>query len=110
MKTNSLIFLLFISLLSCDNKKKIITHVEDYQSYLGPAKLISNDPSKEELKFWEERLEKNSSDEISLVKLGAMHAQLFKSTGLVKHILISDSLYTEVLKNYSEGNVEIYHS
>jgi tetratricopeptide (TPR) repeat protein len=110
MKTNSLIFLLFISLFSCDNKKTVITHFEDYESYLGPAKLTSKDPLKEELKFWEERLDKNKSDETSLVKLGAIHAQLFKSTGLAKHILISDSLYMDVLKNYPEGNVEIYHS
>jgi tetratricopeptide (TPR) repeat protein len=110
MKASSIIFLLVIGLLSCDTKKKTITHSEDYQSYLGSAKLISNDPLEEELKFWEERLIENSNDETSLVKLASLHAQLFKSTGLVQHILISDSLFTEVLKNYREGDVEIYHS
>ncbi|HZI26220.1 MAG TPA: hypothetical protein VFD46_14145, partial [Chryseolinea sp.] len=110
MKPSSIIFLLFIGLLSCDTKRKTITRFEDYESHLGPVKLISNDPLHEEMKFWEERLKANSNDETSLVKLGAIHAQLFKSTGLVKHILISDSLFTEVLKNYPEGNVEIYHS
>src|SRR5688572_25970091 len=110
MKPSSIIFLLFIGLLSCDTKRKTITRFEDYESHLGPVKLISNDPLHEEMKFWEERLKANSNDETSLVKLGAIHAQLFKSTGLVKHILISDSLFTEVLKSYPEGNVEIYHS
>ena len=100
MKTNSLIFLLFVCLLSCNRNKKVITHFDDYKSYLSPAKLVSNDPSTEELKFWEERLKKNNNDEASLAKLGSIHAELFKSTGRVEHILISDSLYTRVLKNY----------
>jgi len=71
---------------------------------------VSNDPVAAELKFWEERLERNNNDETSLAKLASIHAELFKSTGLVDHILISDSLYTRVLKNYAKGNVEIYQS
>jgi hypothetical protein len=71
---------------------------------------VSNEPVAAEVKFWEERLEKNNNDETSLVKLASIHAELFKSTGLVDHILISDSLYTRVLKNYPTGNVEIYQS
>ena len=82
MKTNSLIFLLFVCLLSCDRNKKIITRFDDYRSYLGYAKHVSNDPATEELKFWEERLKKNDNDETSLAKLGSIHANLFKSTGL----------------------------
>lgn len=110
MKASSIIFLLILGLLSCENKKKTITHFEDYQSYLGAATFVSNNPLQEELKFWKERLKENANDETSLVKLGALHAQLFKSTGLVRHILMSDSLFKEVLKNHSEGNVEIHHS
>ena len=110
MKTNLLIFLLLACLLSCNRSKKVITHFEDYKSYLNPAKLASSSLPSEELKFWEERLEKNNNDETSLVKLGGIHAELFKSTGVVQHILISDSLYTQVLKNYRAGSVEIYQS
>ena len=110
MKTNSLILLLLTCLLSCDRNKKIITRFDDYRSYLSHAKHVSNDPATEELKFWEERLKKNNNDEASLTKLGSIHAELFKSTGQVEHILISDSLYTRVLKNYKQGNVEIYQS
>jgi len=110
MKTNSLIFLLFVCLLSCDRNKKIITRFDDYRSYLGYAKHVSNDPDTEELKFWEERLNNNNNDEASLAKLGSIHANLFKSTGRVEHILISDSLYARILKTYPKGNVEIYQS
>jgi tetratricopeptide (TPR) repeat protein len=110
MKPNSLIFLLLACLLSCNRSEKVITHFEDYQSYLNPKKLVSNSLLSEELKFWEERLKKNNSDETSLTKLGSIHAERFRSTGLVEHILISDSLYTRVLKNYPKGDVEIYQS
>ena len=110
MKTNSLILLLLTCLLSCERNKKIITRFDDYRSFLNPAKHVSNDPTTEELKFWEERLKKNNNDETSLAKLGSIHAELFKSTGWAEHILISDSLYTSVLKNYPKGNVEIYQS
>src|SRR5688572_25304254 len=108
MKTNSLIFLLFVCLLSCDRNKKIITRFDDYRSYLSYARHVSKDPATEELKFWVERLEKNNNDEASLAKLGSIHANLFKSTGLAQHILISDSLYARILKTYPKGNVEIY--
>ena len=70
MKTNSLIFLLLACLLSCNRSKKVITHFDDYKSYLSPAKHVSNDQTTEELKFWEERLKKNNIDEASLAKLG----------------------------------------
>jgi len=110
MKTNSLIFLLFVCLLSCDRNKKIITRFDDYRSYLSYARHVSKDPATEELKFWVERLEKNNNDEASLAKLGSIHANLFKSTGLAQHILISDSLYARILKTYPKGNVEIYQS
>ena len=78
--------------------------------YLSHARHVSTDPAIEELKFWEERLEKNNNDEASLAKLGSIHANLFKSTGLAQHILISDSLYARILKTYPKGNVEIYQS
>jgi tetratricopeptide (TPR) repeat protein len=44
-----------------------------------------------------------------LLKLAALYAGRFKSTGLITDISISDSLYHIALKNYPEGNVTIYH-
>ena len=110
MKPTSVIFLLLACLLSCTRSEKVITHFEDYKSYLNPAKLASNSLLSAELKFWEERLKKNNNDEIALTKLGSIHVELFKSTGRAEHILISDSLYNRLLKNYPKGNVEIYQS
>jgi Tfp pilus assembly protein PilF len=110
MKTHSLILLLLACLFSCNRNEKVITHFEDYKSYLNPAQLVSNSLLSEEEKFWEERLKKNSNDETSLAKLGSIHTELFKSSGRVEHILISDSLYMWLLKNYPQGNVEIYQS
>ena len=65
MKTNSLIFLLFVCLLSCDKNKKIITRFEDYQSYLSPAKHVSNDPASRRTEILGGKIEK----EITTMKL-----------------------------------------
>ncbi len=110
MKNISLLALTFFCSLSCTERKTEITHFEDYQAYLSSNQLVENDPIQEEIAFWTERLNQNKNDEASLVKLGALHAELFKSTGQVNHILVSDSLFKDVLKKYPEGNVDMYHS
>src|SRR5688572_10763887 len=99
MKNYLIIFLLF-SLVSCMEGKRQITKWDDYAPYLVNNRNVSNDPIQEELKFWENRLEQNKQDEASLVKLGALNSELFRSTGLIHHILLSDSLYNLVLKEY----------
>lgn len=104
--------LLFLSALvvACNNSSNPIARFEDYEKYLSSSRLVSRDPIREEVKFWGDRLARNPNDEASLVKLAGLHAELFKTTGMVDHILISDSLYHTVLESYPEGNVEIYHS
>lgn len=107
---NILLVLLAIACLACGENKKPITRFQDYEEHLSYSQLASNDPITQELKFWGERLSKNNNDEASMLKLGALHAELFKSTGVVDHILLSDSLYHKVLKTYPDGQVGIYHS
>lgn len=96
--------------MSCGENRKTITRFDDYRTYLSYNQLVSQDPAQEEQKFWSERLKRNGYDETSLMKLGALHAELFRSTGLADHILLSDSLYKVVLQKYPQGNVEVYHS
>jgi tetratricopeptide (TPR) repeat protein len=91
-------------------EKRQITKWDDYAPYLMNTLNVSNDPIQEELKFWENRLKQNKQDEASLIKLAGLNSELFKSTGLIHHIFLSDSLYNLVLKQYPAGSVEIYHS
>lgn len=110
MKTPFPLALLFICFVSCSDQRKNITRLDDYQSYLINRQVGSPDPIQEEMAFWNKRLKKNKGDEASLLKIAGLHEALFKSSGLVRHILLSDSLYRAVLKKYPEGNVAIYHS
>ncbi|WP_276367206.1 tetratricopeptide repeat protein [Chryseolinea sp. H1M3-3] len=109
MKNIPLLALIIFCAQSCSERKIDITHFEDYRPYLSSHRLVENDPIQEEVAFWTKRLKQNKNDEASLVKLAALHADLFKLTGLANHILLSDSLLKVVLKKYPGGNVEIYH-
>ncbi|HEX6222949.1 MAG TPA: hypothetical protein VFZ52_00975, partial [Chryseolinea sp.] len=104
-----LVFIIFCS-AACSKSNKKIVRFDDYQPYFKATSLVSNNSLEEELKFWKDRLNKNTNDEASVLKLASLQAELFKTTGLVEHILTSDSLYLMALKNYPQGNVEIYHA
>ncbi len=106
----NLVTFILLFLASCSEEKKQITKWEDYAIYLTNTQAASNEPIQQELKFWKDRLQKNEQDETALVKLAGLHSELFKSTGFVDHILLSDSLYHQVLEQYPDGNVEVYHS
>lgn len=110
MKTTLILFTIVFFAASCTNRKKVITSYTDYAEYLSPAMLASNNSKEEEFKFWTDRLSKNKKDETSLLKLAGLFADRFKTSGLVQDIIWSDSLYTAVLENAPEGNVDIYHS
>lgn len=110
MKIQLLLCTICLIVSACNKGRNPITRVEDYERYITQRQLVSNDPLKEELNFWAGRLKNNPGDEASLLKLAGLHAELFKSSGLIQYIERSDSIYYEVLKQYPEGNVEIYHS
>jgi tetratricopeptide (TPR) repeat protein len=110
MKTISLFFLAILFLISCSKDKRIVTRADDYNRYLVTKKMAASDPVKDEIEFWTKRLKTTKDDEASLIKLAGIHANLFRSTGLIDHIFKSDSLYQLVLAQYPEGNTEIYQS
>jgi tetratricopeptide (TPR) repeat protein len=110
MKTTIIFFWAAFFLISCSKEKRIVTSIEDYKRYLVTTRVVTNDPVKDEIEFWTKRLKTTKDDEASLIKLAGIHANLFRSTGLIDHISKSDSLYQRVLAQYPEGNTEIYHS
>src|SRR5688572_7837489 len=90
MKIQLLLCLICSMLTACNKNSNPITHFEDYERYITRSQLISNNPLKKELKFWEERLQINPNDEASLLKLAGLHGELFKSSGLIQHLVLSD--------------------
>jgi predicted Zn-dependent protease len=98
-----------VLLYACSDRRQSVTDFKEYESYLSLSQAVSSNPVNEELKFWNDRLKKNG-DEASLIKLGALHSELFKETGLVEHIVLSDSLYKQAQKRNPDGLVEIYQA
>jgi tetratricopeptide (TPR) repeat protein len=108
MKTLLLVSIVLIC--SCCDRKQTLTDPHDYNMYLAYAIPASADPLLEEMKFWMRRLERNSKDDVAIVKVAGLHASQFKLSGNIKDLEISDSLYQSVLKTIPGGSVDLYHS
>lgn len=108
MKSLHFIYLLLV-VAACTDRKDPVARFEDYGQYLTNNVLVANDPIRDEIKFWENRLQKNANDESSLLKLAGLYAEMFKTKGSIPDIQRSDSLYKQVLRQNPE-HAEIYQS
>ena len=106
MKT--LLITLTILVCSCHERNQTITDLRDYDRYLSNAINTSVNPLDEEVKFWLDRLDRNSKDEVAVTKLAGLYAGHFKISGEVSDLEVSDSLYHTILKIKQAGSVEIY--
>ena len=109
MKIHPLIYLVVI-LAACAEQRQQVANFDDYGKYLTERLLASQDPVREEVQFWKARLSKNPNDENSLLKLAGLYAEMFKTSGSLGNIQLSDSLYKLVLDQYPGGNAEILQS
>lgn len=88
-KLGVLICLLFFS--SCIKQQEQVTDASTYDTYL---ELVENDAlqmAKNDLLFWEKKLEKEPSQFPYLAKLAACHSQLFNHTGEIAHLIKAES-------------------
>jgi tetratricopeptide (TPR) repeat protein len=108
MKT--LLIILTIFACSCCNRNPTITDPRDYDQYLSNTINTSVNPLFEEIKFWSDRFDRNSKDEVAMIKLAGLHAGRFKTSGDISDLERSDSLYHAILKSKPAGSVEIYQS
>jgi len=95
---------------SCNDRTEAVINPRDYDDYLIFFTNASNDATTEEIRFWFERLEQNSQDEVAVSKLAGLYSACFKISGEISYLEASDSLYQSVLNREPEGNVAIYHS
>ena len=108
MKTLLIIVTIFVC--ACHERNQTITDARDYDRYLLNAINASVNPLDEQIKFWKDRLDRNSNDEVAVVKLAGLYAGHFKTSGEISDLQLSDSLYHTVLKIKPAGSVEIYQS
>ncbi len=109
MKTNLyLLALCWMLLQSCVNRDPVASRA-DYESYIALPVRTSDNSNAEEMKFWRDRLNKDTGDETALTKLAGLYSERFKSTGIVGDIQASDSLFHTALE-MSDDDVNIYQT
>ena len=103
------LLILTILVWSCDTPTETVVDPRDYDNYLTYLANVSPDATTEEIRFWSERLNQKSQNEVAVLKLAGLFSGRFKISGEIKDIKVSDSLYHSVLKTNASGSVEIYH-
>lgn len=109
--TMKFLFILFSALLvlqSCTQPKKPIAKSEDYQRFLDESNIVL--AKDDGTQFWESRLNENKKDETARLKVAALYATRFGSTGEIRYIQASDSLYQLVLEKTVLDKTEIYQA
>lgn len=81
-----------VLLISC-NDNDVITDAKDYNPFMREG-IIDKEVMKiqREVLFWEQRLGKDTGNNINLLELANCHLRLFKSTGEVMSLSLADSL------------------
>lgn len=95
MKYKRLLLVLSLgALLSCSDRESIVKQA-DYSGYLREG--ILDKPvalAKEEIIFWEQRLQSDTGSYVAMLELGAARQQLFKLNGDPQQLVIADSLFS----------------
>ena len=104
-------FIILLSLIliaaSCINKNKI-SDPDDYEVFMKPGIIrqqVSN--SGEQLKFWEQRLQKDTGNFIDMLEMARCHLHIFKTEGNVAHLAIADSLMKRSSEKLNDTDPEI---
>ncbi|PNQ72178.1 cell surface protein [Hanstruepera neustonica] len=109
MKTTKLfklgVLICLLCFSSCNKHLEQVTDANTYNTYL---ELDENDAlqiAKNDLLFWEKKLEKEPNQFPYLAKLAACHSQLFNQTGEIAHLIKAESYLMDVNKrtNYNHA-------
>lgn len=85
---NQIVFVLLLLLtISCNVETKKITNVNDYNAYLEITESEMLQLVKKDLKFWEEKLEKEPNQFPYLSKIAASQSQIFARTGHIEALI-----------------------
>lgn len=100
MKTfNQITFVLLLLLIvSCNEKSKKITDKSDYNTYLEIAESEMLQRAKGDLKFWEEKHEKEPNQFPYLLKIAASQSQIFSRTGNIEALIKAEKSLIEANK------------
>jgi len=89
---------LFLLTVSCNNESKQVTNKKDYTVYLEASGNEMLQVAKEDLKFWEKKLEKEPNQFPYLAKAAASQSQIFNKTGIIEALIKSENYLIQVNK------------
>ena len=103
-----LFLIILIFLISCsEEKKELITGVEEYNHYLVSSNNESYNNAISEINFWSNRIKKDSSGVGELGPLAAAYTTLFETTGDVINLQKAELLYKKAIA-ISANNKDSY--
>lgn len=111
MKYKGLILVLTLgAFFSCSDRKSIVKYA-DYSGYLREG--ILDQPvalAKEEITFWEQRLQSDTGSYVAMLELGAARQQLFKLNGDPQQLVIADSFFSRSSARLNDTDPAILYS
>ncbi|NJX17376.1 cell surface protein, partial [Tamlana crocina] len=91
MFNKSFLFTALISftLFSCQQTPEQVTHKDDYEIYLEADADPALEVLKQDLVFWQAKLEKDPQQFPYLVQLAGSQSQLFEMTGKIDYLILA---------------------
>jgi tetratricopeptide (TPR) repeat protein len=88
---NYLFLLLVLAAVGCSRNK--ILHPQDYSAFLDPAHIQQAEKKhREEIRFWQDRLSRDTGSYVNLLDLGYAYTSLFHLNGNASALRTGDSL------------------
>lgn len=113
MRFFNLYIYILLLLSSCrffSGKSSQIAHPADYEFALKADRPFTNLIDIEtELKFWEERLAKDTSNFIAMEKLAGLKTKRFRMTGIMEDLKESDAYLQRAAKQLGGKEADFYH-
>lgn len=107
---NIITIITLLLIVSCNNIKEKVTNTTDYEAYLNIEKDEMLHRTMEDFAFWENKLEKDSSQFPYLVKLAASQSQLFSKTGKIEWLIEAEKSLLNANEITQYGNASYLRS
>ncbi|MDY8137373.1 tetratricopeptide repeat protein [Aquimarina sp. 2201CG5-10] len=92
------IFIVGITLISCQQNKKTITNSKDYSEYLQNDDKKTTKEAEQRLQFWNKKIKKDSIQISAMAPAAEAYSQLFQSSGDIKYLKLAEKLLTKSAK------------
>jgi tetratricopeptide (TPR) repeat protein len=100
-----LVFVAFFIIISCNNSKtKQITNPKEYNTYLNLSENQTLENAKEDLNFWENKLQKTPNQYPYYSKIASINAAIFTLTGNIDKLKAAEKMLLAANKKTNYNN------